>query len=200
MPRRHLSLSQQEAHKQVVMLAGWAELWRAGIALGPPEPQVSLSPHLQAADKASCETGREGLSLRETCGGPENLRLSKGLCTGCSSPAGEDRLQQALLSQGWVAPNLPPCPQQKLDLRTLQVLSTSLCSHQSRGPSWLQGRAAQPWQLKGSKEHCVAAPGPCCDTMPLIRDKGCCLILCARLVSSHFGILLFLPAYFLQAE
>lgn len=43
----------------------------------------------------------------------------------------------------------------------LQVLSTSLCSHQSRGPSWLQGRAAQPWQLKGSKGPQNLAVTPC---------------------------------------
>lgn len=48
--------------------------------------------------------------------------------------------------------------------------------------------------------HSAAAPGSCCDTRSLIRDKDCCLILCARLVSSHFGVFLFLPSYFSQAE
>lgn len=71
---------------------------RAGIALGPPEPQVSLLPHLQAVDTAPCETGRVCPSLTGTCGGPENLRLLKGLCVGLSPSAGKDRLQQ--LSQG----------------------------------------------------------------------------------------------------
>lgn len=52
-------------------------------------------------------------------------------------------------------------------------------------------------RLSGSS---VAAPGSCCDTTSHMKDKDCCPLLCARLVSSHLSVLLFLPGYFLKAR
>jgi len=75
----------------------------------------------------------------------------------------------------------------------LPLLPSGLRSLQVAG---MNGTAPAAERLEGSF---VAAPGTCCDTMSHIRDKNCCPLLCARLVSSHLGVL-FLPGYFLKAK
>lgn len=130
--RRHVLLPEQVARQ---CWQGGQSSGGAGIALGPPEPQVSLPPCLQAADKALYEIGTVCPSFPGTCSGPEISGLSKGLCVGLPPSAGDDRSHQptpGTVTPGLSASKFPSAPVAGAgppSCCTHRVLGTSFCSH-----------------------------------------------------------------------
>lgn len=133
---------------------------------------------------------------------PRNLRaLQRSLCWPFSISR-RWQISQCQAPQDSAPPNSTLYPQQELDLRALTPMG---CSSLPLPPSGLRSLLATGMDdtapaagiLSGSS---VAAPGSCCDAMSHVKDKDCCPLLCARLVSSHLSVLLFWPGYFLKAK